>query len=90
MERMNYLLALFFYLVSLPVVGKSLNAMARTATSELRAIGVSVITLGIVWAGYLYIKGGGEGKQKIFEVIVGAVLILGGTTIVTLLRKIVG
>ena len=70
--------------------GKSLRAMADTATRELQAVGVSVIALGVLWAGYLYMKGGPEGKQKLAEVAVGAVLILGGAAIVALLRRIIG
>ena len=76
--------------VSPSIMGKTLNAMARTATNELRTLGVSVIALGMVWAGYLYVKGGQEGKQKVGEVIVGAILILGGAAIVALLRKVIG
>lgn len=71
-------------------LGKSLNAMAKSATVELQALGVSVITLGVVYAGYLYIKGGQEGKQKVLEVGIAAILILGGTAVVSLLRKIIG
>ena len=71
-------------------MGKSLNSMAKSATIELQAIGVSVIALGVAWAGYLYIKGGQEGKQKLADVVIGAVLILGGAAIVALLRKVIG
>ena len=78
------------YTIAPSVMGKTLNAMAKTATNELRTLGVSVIALGMVWAGYLYIKGGQEGKQKIADVMVGAVLILGGAAIVAFLRKVVG
>ena len=79
-------------LASFPLLGfaKSLEAMARSATFELRALGVSVLALGIAWAGYLYMKGGQEGKQKIAEVAIGGILILGGAAIVTLLKKVVG
>ena len=82
--------ALLFCTLPCLVQGKTLNAMARTATSELRTLGVSVIALGMVWAGYLYIKGGHDGKQKLADVLIGAVLIMGGAAIVALLRKIVG
>ena len=84
----------FFKLIPwiLPSVSlaKSLNAMAKSATIELQAIGVSVIALGVAWAGYLYIKGGQEGKQKLAEVATGAILILGGAAIVAVLRKVIG
>ena len=71
-------------------MARSLNAMAKSATLELQAIGASVIALGVVWAGYLYIKGGQEGKQKIMEVMIGGVLILGGAAVVAIIRKVVG
>lgn len=87
---MIYLLKVVFLLFSVIAMGKSLNAMAKTATSELQAMGVSVIALGVAWAGYLYIKGGQEGKQKLADVAIGAILILGGAAIVALLRRIIG
>ena len=87
---MIYWIIAFLWAFSLSSFAKSLNAMAKTATHELQAIGVSIITLGVAWAGYLYIKGGQEGKQKLSEVATGAILILGGAAIVALLRKVIG
>ena len=87
---MIHFLKILILLFPLASWGKSLNAMAKSATIELQAIGVSVIALGVAWAGYLYIKGGQEGKQKLAEVATGAILILGGAAIVAILRKVIG
>ncbi|MCY4644263.1 MAG: TrbC/VirB2 family protein [Bacteriovoracales bacterium] len=88
----NFLKTLFLVFLIFPqtALGKSLDAMAKSATHELRSIGVSVIALGLVWAGYLYVRGGGEGKRKLEEVAVGAVLILGAAAVLAFLRKVVG
>ena len=80
---------LFVSLIPLFVHGKSLNAMAKSATQELRILGVSVIALGVVWAGYLYMRGGQEGKQKMSDVAIGAILILGGAAIVSFLQQVI-
>ena len=87
---MSLILKIALLIFPLMAWGKSLNAMAKSATHELQAVGVSVITLGVAWAGYLYIKGGQEGRQKLAEVAVAAVLILGGSAIVAILRRIIG
>ena len=81
---------LIMSLLPLSLCAKSLNAMAKSATQELRTLGIAVITFGVVWAGYLYIKGGQEGKQKMTDVAIGAILILGGTAIVAFLRRVIG
>ena len=84
------MMTIFYLLIPEDIYSKSLKSMATSATNQLRMLGVSVIALGLVWAGYLYVKGGGEGKQKLAEVITGAVLILGGAAIVQLIRSVVG
>ena len=87
---MSFLFKIIFLVTPILGWGKSLNAMAKSATIELQALGASAIALGVAWSGFLFLKGGQEGKQKIFDVLAGSILILGGAAIVALLRKVVG
>lgn len=87
----NKLLIIFLItIVFTPLYAKTLNSMAKSAQGELRELGATLIGVGVVWAGLLYIKGGGEGKQKFSEVATAAFLILAVGAIIGFIRNITG
>ena len=77
-------------LLPFPLLAKSLKAMASTAHTELKVFGATLAVVGIAYAGILYVKGGGEGKQKLQDVVTGAVCIFAAGAIVAMIRRITG
>jgi TrbC/VIRB2 pilin len=72
------------------VLAKSLESMATTAQTSLSKLGAIIVGLGILWAGILYIKGSMEGKEKLTNVIIAAILIFGFAGVLSFVRKITG
>lgn len=88
---MRHLLFLIFSsLFCNELFAKSLTSMARSAQGELRELGAALIGVGVIWAGFLFIKGGGEGKQKLAEVATAAFLILAVSAFISFIRNITG
>ncbi|MBT3981404.1 MAG: hypothetical protein HOE90_08625 [Bacteriovoracaceae bacterium] len=69
---------------------RSLESMARSAESSLTRLGSGVVVIGLIWAGYLYVKGSQEGREKLGGAVAAAILIFGAGGIMALLKKITG
>lgn len=72
------------------VFAKSLESMATTAQTSLSKLGAIIVGLGLLWAGILYIKGSMEGKEKLTNVLIAAILIFGFAGVLSFVRKITG
>ena len=89
-HRLRSKLWLFILLIQAsPVLAKSMESMGRSAQTSLKNIGVVVVGLGIMSAGFTYIFGG-DGKQRIYQVSAGALCIFGFAAILALFRHITG
>jgi len=82
-------IALSFIIPSI-VFAKSLESMATTAQTSLSKLGAIIVGLGLLWAGILYIKGSMEGKEKLTNVLIAAILIFGFAGVLSFVRKITG
>jgi hypothetical protein len=80
------ILSLYVYLISFNVFA-SLDSTARTATKEIQSLGQLVIGVFIVIAGYYYVTGSPEARDKAKNLMIGSLLILGGQSILTFLKS---
>ena len=56
----------------------------------IKSAKLNVIGLMIIWSGFLFFKGSQEGKQKLFDVLMGAACIIGFAGILSVIKRIVG
>ncbi len=78
------------YLMSSLVHGKSMKNMAESAKNEMFQVGVVLVSISLIWAGYHYIKGSQEGNEKLKNTVIFAILLFGGTSIIAVIKKVVG
>jgi type IV secretory pathway VirB2 component (pilin) len=82
-------LLLFSSLQNIALAG-SLKGTADALGSELTRIGLAVGLISLVIAGTYLHMGKQEGGQKVTQSIVGIIVILSATTIISTLRSVVG
>ena len=88
LNKINFFI--IYILTTNEVLARSFEMIGKRAERSLSKIGLAFVSVGIIWAGILFLRGGGEGKQKLMDVITGAICILAFGTIIALIKNIVG
>lgn len=83
---MTYIIAFYLIILSDSSWSRSLKATADKLGQETTRIGISLALFGIVLGGIYYILGKNDAGQKMTQALMGALVVVMGTSIVSFIQ----